>query len=179
MVLAINNIAGNTTKGFIPPSYGPFPVGATTDSSFFVSLLPYIEQNNLYTDYVSGKAAGTSPIKTYTAPSDPYNPGSNGAISYGSNATLLTVSGQPLFPSSFGGRTSSMMLVFERTAKSGATWSNDKSYLTETAAVTVNGPGNTAPEDGLRPSGNMPIRGPRTCFRPGVSSAWAMVAHGW
>ncbi len=115
-------------KSPIPPSYGEFPVGGTTQS-FFVSLLPYIEQNGLYTNWASNT---TTPVKTYIAPWDTYNPGTNGLISYGSNATLLTVGGHPMFPNSFGGRTSSVIVVFERTAKSGATWSSSNSYLFDT-----------------------------------------------
>ena len=61
MVLAVNNVAGNTTNGYIPPSYGPFPYGSATNTSFFVALLPYIEQNNLYTASASNVAASSSP----------------------------------------------------------------------------------------------------------------------
>jgi hypothetical protein len=126
MGLAVNSIADMTPTGNIPPSYGTFPAGSTTSQSYFVSLLPYIEQGNLYNNWAS--SSGT-PVKTYIAPADPYNPGTSGLISYGSNATVLTVGGQPTFPKSFNGRTSGVIVVFERTAKSGATWSSSTSYL--------------------------------------------------
>jgi prepilin-type N-terminal cleavage/methylation domain-containing protein len=122
MCLAVNNIASNSTSGDIPPAVGYYPSGGTTLASFFTNLLPYIEQNNLYAAPVA-----TTPVKTYVAPADPNNPGTDGRISYGSNATLLTASitpgsGVPRLPSSFMGRTSSTIIIFERTAKTGATW---------------------------------------------------------
>jgi Protein of unknown function (DUF1559) len=129
MVLALNNIASTSTNGQIPPSYGAFPPGGPKQS-FFVSLLPYIEQNYLY---MSWATSGNTPVKTYIAPADPNNPGTSGLISYGSNGTLLMRPGAPpTFPGSFGGRTSEVIVVFERTAKSGATWSSSNSYLMDT-----------------------------------------------
>ena len=135
MVLGVNNIASNTTTGSIPPSYGPYPAGSTLgNQSFFVSLLPYIEQNNLYSALTTtGPAVSSSPVKTYIAPADPYNAGSNGLISYGSNATLLgfastptgTPTIQPQFPSSFFGRTSGVIVVFEPSAEDRAQWYSD------------------------------------------------------
>jgi hypothetical protein len=126
MVIAVNNIGANSPTGAVPSSYGPFPPGSATQESFFVSLLPYIQQSNLYTNQRI-----TTPVRTYIAPADPNNPGSSGLISYGSNATLLTVGGNPTLPGSFGGRPSNVIVVFERTALSGATWSNTSSYLTD------------------------------------------------
>jgi len=140
MVLALNNVAGNTTNGQVPPAVGFFPVGNTVVQSFFTSILPYIEQNNLYTNWAASTGV---PVKTYIAPADPNNTGTTGAISYASNGTVLTPSGSPMFPTSFGGRTSQIMVVFERTASSGALWSSNSltsspwSYLQETSA----GPG--------------------------------------
>ena len=115
MCLALNNIATNSPSGNLPPSYGPFPIGSTTSQSFFVSMLPYIEQNNLYTAW---STSTTTPVKTYFAPGDPSNPGSSGLISYSSNGTLLMQNGgQPSFPNSFGGRTSGIIVVFERLSR--------------------------------------------------------------
>jgi hypothetical protein len=136
MVLGMHNCASNSTIGDIPPAYGPFPRGSTTNQSFFVSLLPYIEHQNLYNNQVA-----YIPVKTYIAPSDPNNPGTSGLISYGSNATLLTVGGNPTLPGSFCGRISNIIVVFERTAKSGATWSSSNSYLIDSG-------GNSIPEFG-------------------------------
>jgi hypothetical protein len=146
MCLAVNNVAATSVKGYIPPSYGPFPATAEKKMSFFVHLLPYLEGGDNLFDKLDDNLK--SPFKTYIAPADPFNPGTDARISYASNANVLTVNGGATFPASFGGRTSGIMIVFERTAKSEATWNNDKSYLEETAKPTVDGPGNTAPEFG-------------------------------
>jgi prepilin-type N-terminal cleavage/methylation domain-containing protein len=130
MCLALNNIASITPTGDVPPSFGEFPVGAGNSQSFFTNLLPYIEQQNLYNSQALG-----SPVKTYIATSDLNNPGKSNLISYGSNATLLGYA--PRFPASFGGRTSAVIVVFERTALSGATWSNNNSYLVDSGGNTI------------------------------------------
>ncbi len=145
MGLALNNITTNSTGGAVPPSYGQFPPGGMTQS-YFVSILPYLEQNNLYTAGVTGGGqvvTGTS-VKTYFAPADPSNPGTDGHISYSSNATVLSVGGAPRFPENFGGRTSAIIVVFERSAASGLLWSSTNNYLTE------NGAGNTFPDFGAQ-----------------------------
>ncbi len=137
MCLAVNNVASNTTTGDIPPSYGPFPQGKE-NRSFFLSLLPYIEASQLFNNAAS---MSNTPVKSYIAPADPNNPGISGLISYGSNANLLTIGGNPTLPDSFCGRTSSTIVVFERTAKCGATWTNTKSYL-------IDSYGSSSPEFG-------------------------------
>jgi prepilin-type N-terminal cleavage/methylation domain-containing protein len=139
MCLAVNNIAGNTSTGSIPPSYGAFPPGSTYGyQSFFTSLLPYIEQGN---QVVSGTVVpqnAATPIKTFIAPADPYNPGTSGAISYASNASLLgwassaatvfpataggTASVNPGLPNAFSGRTSQIIVVGECTGQTQAQW---------------------------------------------------------
>jgi prepilin-type N-terminal cleavage/methylation domain-containing protein len=138
MCLAVNNCASTSTNGNIPPAFGYFPPygsggGLVSNNfagqSFFVSLLPYIEQGNLITgsDPVTGQAilvanAYTISIKTYNAPADPFNPGTDSRISYACNAVLLnsysnTVGvpppASPRLPASFNGRTSQVIVVFE------------------------------------------------------------------
>ena len=141
--MAVNNASTTSTRGYIPPSYSPYPPTNTTsgNQSFFVWLLPYIEGGCLYTQ---SAANSNVPVKSYIAWSDPFNPGISALISYGSNATLLTVDGATL-PDSFAGRSANVILVFERTAKSGATWNNAGSYLMDTN-------GSSSPEFGAPPS---------------------------
>jgi len=146
MGVAVNNISTNTTTGDIPPAVGYFPAGSTTLQPFFVSIMPYIEQQNLYNSWASSTS---TPVKTYVAPADPNNSGTTAAISYSCNATLLQVnpSGPPRLPSSFYGRTSQVVLVCERTAKCGAFW-----YLTNTTSGSATNylldspEGNSTPE---------------------------------
>jgi prepilin-type N-terminal cleavage/methylation domain-containing protein len=127
MCLAVNNVASNTSTGDIPPAYGPFPVGSAPQS-FFTALLPYIEQQNLYTTWQAAPGTAlTNPVKTYIAPADPNNPGTSALISYASNGVLLNsnqlvAAAPPRLPSSFFGRTSSTIVVMERTGKNWGTW---------------------------------------------------------
>jgi prepilin-type N-terminal cleavage/methylation domain-containing protein len=143
MCLAVNNIASTSENGYIPPAYGTFPPTGSSSSggslgaaklvpgqTFFVSLLPYIEQGNMITG--TNTSTGQSilvtnayalPIKTYISPSDPFNPGIDSRISYAANSTLLNSypaalsasvpPAAPRFPASFQGRTSQLILVFE------------------------------------------------------------------
>ena len=75
-VLAVNNIASNTSTGDLPPSVGYYPNGSTVLASFFTNLLPYIEQGNLYTTWQAAPTTlNSTPVKTYVAPADPNNPG--------------------------------------------------------------------------------------------------------
>jgi prepilin-type N-terminal cleavage/methylation domain-containing protein len=159
MVLAVNNVSSNTGNGDIPPAYGPFPANGPA-MSFFTALLPFIEQQNLY----NNQGAGTSPVKTYIAPGDPNNPGTTGAISYASNGVLLnannvTATAPPRLPSSFFGRTSSTIVVAERTAKNWGTWrmtsTTGANYLLEmngtstaTTSIPSGGTASTSPEFG-------------------------------
>jgi hypothetical protein len=124
MVLAVNTIAGNTTTGDIPPVYGEFPAGSGQTGSFFYHLLPYLWDAplNLY------NFPRDVPVSTYIHPADPWNPGTNSTISYASNGTLLN--GKPRLPSSFGGRTSGMIVVMERSGLGGAhKWINTNNSL--------------------------------------------------
>jgi prepilin-type N-terminal cleavage/methylation domain-containing protein len=150
MVVAFYNMSITTNDGSIPPAYG-FWNGSNTEQSFFVSLLPGLEQNNLYANWTTST---TTAVPIYAANTDPgANGGANGAISYGCNATMLTVGGSPKFNTAVYGRPAATVVVFERSALCGATWSSTgqtaaspASYLIETAPVTVNGPGNTSPD---------------------------------
>jgi hypothetical protein len=125
MVLAVNNVSCCTAAGVIPPAYGVFP-GVEGKASFFFHLLPYIEQFDLY------KEPKDALVKTYVVPLDRRNKGKDATISYASNATLLGINPNesPCLPASFGGRTSSIIVVMERSGLDGAhKWNNDKNYL--------------------------------------------------
>jgi prepilin-type N-terminal cleavage/methylation domain-containing protein len=128
---ALHNTASNSpTNGYIPPAFGSFNGGPS--QSFFFSLLPYIEQGNL------ANAGGKGPVKTYIAPADPNNPGTSDAISYGSNGVLLA--GTPRMPASFGGRTSGVIVVFEKSAIGGTTVTSNNTYLTSAVLPNFGSP---------------------------------------
>jgi prepilin-type N-terminal cleavage/methylation domain-containing protein len=124
MGIATNTVAGNTpAQAYIPPAYGNFPNGSATVGTFFFHLLPYIEGGNIYNAGATG-----APVKTYIAPGDAFNPGTSNLCSYAANATFLgflapgaTTSSSPKLTN--GGRTSTTVIVAERSAKTTAAWS--------------------------------------------------------
>jgi prepilin-type N-terminal cleavage/methylation domain-containing protein len=100
------------THHCLPPALGFFPVGAT--SAFGVApfhLLPYVEQNNLYTSsqanvppygnvyYPGNNQVYAKPVPIFVCPSDPSNDGSGnvmiggvswGVCSYGFNSLIFS-----------------------------------------------------------------------------------------
>jgi len=99
MGTAIHNIA-SAYNGYFPPGFGPLPpttLGTAANmAGFFTHILPYIEQQNVYTQVfpVAGPVgamggAGTAsqtPIKSYIAPADIWNSTSKYFSSYAVNA---------------------------------------------------------------------------------------------
>jgi len=96
MGTALHNIA-SAYNGWFPPAYGPLPpsnASATAVSlGFFTHLLPYIEQQNVYSPICvsatgAANAVTTSPvhaIKTYIAPADILNSTNTQLTSYAVN----------------------------------------------------------------------------------------------
>jgi len=140
----VNNVASNTTTSDVPPAYGPFPSGSPIYQNFFISMLPYIEQQNQLSSSQPTVASTTSaspllvsagsPIKTYIAPADPFNPGTDSRISYAANALVLGVVSfatpptatptsqlNPRLATSFGGRSSQIIVAYERSPITGTT----------------------------------------------------------
>jgi len=117
MGIAVNNIAAQAPQTYIPPASGEFPVGSKKTGSFFYHLLPNLGGGSL------PAPVGDAPVKTYIAPADTRNPGTNATVSYASNATFLTIGGQPKLTN--GGRTASTLIVMERSGMDGAhKWNN-------------------------------------------------------
>jgi prepilin-type N-terminal cleavage/methylation domain-containing protein len=143
--LATNNEASNTPGSYIPPAFGNYPKGSSNNyqATFFFHLLPNMEQGAVYTLYtgVPATVPTTVAIKTFVASADPNNPGNTNASSYAANASFLggsatqTVSVTPKLLD--GGRTSSTVLVAERSAKSGAVWNT---YTASTSGGPPSGP---------------------------------------
>jgi hypothetical protein len=127
MGVAVSNLASNCPgQAYIPPASGAYPSGSP-NRSFFAHLQPYIESPD--------KGSHDIPVRTYIAPADPRNPGTDATISYASNATLLGVTPPtpPRVPQAFNGRTSSLIVVMERSGLDGAhKWNNlDSNWLGE------------------------------------------------
>jgi prepilin-type N-terminal cleavage/methylation domain-containing protein len=144
MGLALHD-AASANNNAVPPSVGYYPArsaaGAapnTTVQSIFFHLLPYIEQQNVW----STSSVNTY-IKTYYAPLDSNNPGSTNACSYVSNAQIFgannnsNAGGAPhggfTMPSMFYTKgTSNTICFLERTGGAGGTGVN-----TTWAGITV------------------------------------------
>jgi prepilin-type N-terminal cleavage/methylation domain-containing protein len=121
MALAVHNMA-SARDGLMPPSYGFDPPSAGgTQGSFFVFILPYIEQDNVFNQYNPG-SGGTwivpvpVDIKTYQCPSDPTNLTGGFLTSYASNYSVFGQGGAKL-PAVFASKgTSNTILLMERYA---------------------------------------------------------------
>jgi hypothetical protein len=114
--------------GDLPPSNGPFPGDQGPNGSFFFHLLPYVEQNNLYTAAKVGTPQPDTPVKTYMAPADSRNPAINSTISYCTNGTVFLA--KPNLPRTFVNGTSCSICVMERSGLDGAhKWTNTNNVL--------------------------------------------------
>jgi prepilin-type N-terminal cleavage/methylation domain-containing protein len=127
MALACHN--ANDQNGYMPRFGFPWPKNSTVlpQSSTFWSLLPFIEQNNLYMTLPSGQSSAyfngsgnPVPVKTYNCPSDPTNQSGIGAgwnlNSYNVNGQVFYGNGYPALGSSFPDGTSNTVLFVEHIA---------------------------------------------------------------
>jgi prepilin-type N-terminal cleavage/methylation domain-containing protein len=131
-VLGAANFA-STYNDQLPPSGGA--ILGTTNYSFFVYLLPYIEQGPLYTTMtVNGSAAAS--VKTYIAPADVSNnsslTGTNVLTSYQSNWSLLGSTGGNYKNSFTVKGTSQTILVSEQYGSVAGYWATVPSITTTT-----------------------------------------------
>jgi len=113
------NTCAEQRQGNVPAGYGTWQAGGFNfgNGVFWWYILPYIEQDNLFKTS-GGNTAGpmsastAQPVKTYYAPLDPSNPGSDGHISYIANSNLFlpgkTSTGAAVANGGGGGRYPSM-----------------------------------------------------------------------
>ena len=128
MGLAMHS-AALTNDGVLPPSIGIYP-GVTVTATVFYHMLPYIEQQNMYTAYLTNPDMGVptaSPIKTFIAPLDVSNPRTDTHTSYSSNAAVLgsPTSTATLLALTDTKGTSQTILFMERYASTGAPAANN------------------------------------------------------
>jgi hypothetical protein len=121
--------ASDSMNGALPPSNGPY---SNRSGSFFYHILPYVEQANLYNSVPPGDvnaAPVEAPVRTYVAPADKRNPGTNGTISYCTNGTVFMNS--PHMPGSFQSHAAANVIcVMERSGMDGAhKWNNTNNVL--------------------------------------------------
>jgi prepilin-type N-terminal cleavage/methylation domain-containing protein len=91
MCLALHSLSSASDQP-LPQSAGPF-LGEPQIATVFYHMLPAIEQNNIYQTYLSNPDKGvpqsSTPVKTFIAPLDYTNPGTDTHTSYSSNAAVL------------------------------------------------------------------------------------------
>jgi prepilin-type N-terminal cleavage/methylation domain-containing protein len=126
MVLATHDI--NDAFSYMPQSGWPWPRGSTTlaNSSTFWSILPYIEQDNLFKSLPTTQSSyfigsGTPAlVKVYICPSDATNSDGTGAGwnvgSYNVNGMVFDAGQYPSLASSFPDGTSNTVLFVEHIA---------------------------------------------------------------
>jgi type II secretory pathway pseudopilin PulG len=95
---------GDTNSGKLPSLKGGFPNEPTFRQSPLIVLMPYIEEGNLYTNYLSatGGLGEAFTVKTYLSPADPTLPAFGNAFgltSYGANAQVFEE--DPRLPQTF------------------------------------------------------------------------------
>jgi len=132
LVLGTHTQAGGN-NGKIPVGNTAAPF-TTQTNHWIYQLLPYIEQNPLYT--VGGTP--TTGIKILQAPLDPALNPSTAALSYGLNANIGAV-GIAVMPATFNARgTSNIVAIAERVSYNGAVrlWTSNDVYFTPSAIVS-------------------------------------------
>lgn len=123
LVIATHNF-GDSHSDRLPSIIGG---KANADTSLFVALLPYLEQGNFYTEYVSktGGMSSSFTMKIFLSPADPTLPSlSNapGAVSYAANAQVFLR--DPGLSRSFPDGTSYTIAFAEHYARCGETQYN-------------------------------------------------------
>jgi type II secretory pathway pseudopilin PulG len=113
MALAFHSMASANDDKFCP-GFGNFPGPASPGPyPWTYNLLPYIEQNNVFTT-----GATSTPIKTYIAPADPTNNTTVAYTSYADNILVLQASNVSAnLKSTFQDGTSNTVLLMERFAQ--------------------------------------------------------------
>jgi hypothetical protein len=103
-----------SNNGALPPSIGPYPSGHTINASIFFQMLPYLEQDNVYKQYMKDPSACNAVIQTYIAPLDSSNDGKQPLTSYASNAAVFGTDGKfPVrYPAAFHAKGTSNTIPF-------------------------------------------------------------------
>ncbi len=119
----------------LPPSRGTYGSVTAAAGSAFFHVLPCIEQNSYYQMFLAtpdnqagGPGNGNFPVKTFNAPLDPTNPGTDTHTSYSSNAAVLGITNGgsvSLSQLTSGKGTSQSILFLERFASTGTAAANN------------------------------------------------------
>jgi prepilin-type N-terminal cleavage/methylation domain-containing protein len=114
MGLATNTAA--LSYGTLPPAIGLYPQGGSIEGTVFYHLLPFMEEENIYTHFASSPQVAFDPglknvtVKTFQAPLDASN-NLPGLTSYAANGLVFQLGGQNI-PSVFTTKGTSKTIVF-------------------------------------------------------------------
>ena len=123
MVMAIHSLC-SVNNDTLPPAIGTYSA-VTSKASVFYHILPGIEQSNLYQTYLTNPDKGVpmaQGVKTFYAPLDASNPGTDSHTSYSANAAVLgnTDGGSVRLTTLTAGKgTTQTILFMERFASTG------------------------------------------------------------
>jgi hypothetical protein len=130
--------AASANNSQLPPAYGQYPTGGAT-ATFFVTILPYIEQQALYTGMIAGTTA-IQPVKTYQAPGDRSSTSTSTSSSYAANVGGLGLTSGVYLTSGFTTKgTSQTIACFEFYSMYAGAWNNAVAGTSTTGGVYWDG----------------------------------------
>jgi prepilin-type N-terminal cleavage/methylation domain-containing protein len=91
LVLALHNC--NDVYKRMPPAFDKFG-GLKTAHSIHIYLMPFIEQQNLYNQYVQGQGNDQAVVPTFVSPADPSHPNPAGIQDAAANLRAFSTKGQ-------------------------------------------------------------------------------------
>jgi prepilin-type N-terminal cleavage/methylation domain-containing protein len=170
VVLGLHSAASNYNDQ-MPPAEGGYPTSAAQpNTTLFVHVLPYIEQENLYRQ---GTAQWqVTPVKTYQGPGDVTVVPNSAMLSYSSNFLAFGRSGANL-KSTFVDGTSNTIALFERYARTTTNPQRLYANLGVTAVATA-----TTPEAGHTYISSLLTSTQPLQIRPAVNAAIETSAQG-
>jgi prepilin-type N-terminal cleavage/methylation domain-containing protein len=129
--------AASANNSQLPPAYGAYPTGGAT-ATFFVQILPYIEQQALYTSMIAGGAI--QPVKTYIAPGDRSSTSTSTSSSYAANVGGIGITNGVYLTSGFTTKgTSQTIAVFEFYSTYAGLWNSAVAGTSTTGGVYWDG----------------------------------------
>jgi prepilin-type N-terminal cleavage/methylation domain-containing protein len=150
--LGLHNMASLTSEAKMCPSVGNFPTSPTAPfGTLFFHVLPFIEQENVYRQYLTTPSTIPVPIKTYVAPGDATARNDEFSTSYASNFTVFGTLGASL-TSTFSDGTSNTMILMERYSKAFVTTSTPPTQVIHVWAQTTYTPSGGTPGIATTPS---------------------------
>jgi len=153
--------AASANNSQLPPGYGAYPTGAATSYPFFVLILPYIEQQALYTG-ITGGTMTAQPVKTYIAPGDRFSQSTSTSTSYCANTDGLGNPSGAYLTSAFTTKgTSQTVAVYEYSSSLALIWTGTSCYFPGSQSTSA--PASQSPPG--------PVANTATAFATGNSQA--------